>query len=116
MNRFRPAAALVLALVLALTSGAMAVARGQTSAVGTLVLCVGDGLVSVAVDAEGQPSGPAHICPDCALSLFAAQAVPPLGVARPVVASHRVQAPAEAPRPAARRLTAHAARGPPFPT
>lgn len=61
---------LCMALILALTSGGMAVARGQTMAAGTMVLCTGSGPLVVPVDADGQPTGPAHVCPDCALSLI----------------------------------------------
>ena len=35
-----------------------------------MVLCTGTGPLTVSVDENGQPTGPAHICPDCALSLF----------------------------------------------
>ncbi len=74
--RLRPVLILLFALILALTSGAMAVARGQTHAAGMIVLCTGSGPVTVAVDADGQPVGPAHVCPDCALSLIVAVAAP----------------------------------------
>jgi len=70
MCRLRPFGALALCLVLALTAGAMAVARGQTHAAGTIVLCTGTGPVAVAVDAQGRPLQRPHICPDCALGLF----------------------------------------------
>ncbi len=69
--RFRPFLGLMLALVLALTGQSMAVARGMPDAAGRIVLCKGAGPITVLVDDEGQPVGPAHICPDCALSLFA---------------------------------------------
>jgi len=54
-----------LALTIVLTSSAMVVARSQTDSVGSIVICTGKGPMSVAVDADGQPIGPAHICPDC---------------------------------------------------
>jgi len=66
----RSFACLVFALVLGLTGQSMAFARGQAVATGEMVLCTGGGIVSVPVDAEGNPTGPAHICPDCALSLI----------------------------------------------
>ncbi|WP_294613393.1 hypothetical protein [uncultured Roseovarius sp.] len=69
-----------LCLLMALTSQTMAVARGAASPVGTMVLCTGTGPVTVMVDANGQPTGTAHICPDCALGLFHALAPAPLGV------------------------------------
>ncbi|MRU16279.1 hypothetical protein FDP25_12625 [Roseovarius sp. A21] len=59
-----------LALLLALTSQTMAVARGAPAPVGQAVLCTGTGPVTVLVDADGQPTGQVHICPDCALGLF----------------------------------------------
>ncbi|SEQ12101.1 hypothetical protein [Thalassovita taeanensis] len=80
----RPFLALTLALMLALTGQAMAVARGMPPAAGGMVLCTGTGPVSVLVDADGQPVGPPHICPDCALSLFVALAQDPPFVLRPV--------------------------------
>ena len=60
--------ALSLALMLALTSQVMAVTRVSTDATGKVVLCVGDQVVSVYVDDQGQPTTAPHICPDCALS------------------------------------------------
>ena len=74
MARLTPHIAGALALILVLTSGAMAVARGQTMAAGSIVICAGAGPVSIPVDAEGNPTGPAHICPDCALGLLDAAA------------------------------------------
>ncbi|CUH78108.1 hypothetical protein [Tropicibacter naphthalenivorans] len=71
MKRFaRPFAGVLLALMLAVTSLSMAVARGQAAPVGTMALCAGGVLQIVPVDADGQPTAPAHLCPDCALSLF----------------------------------------------
>lgn len=67
---FRPLFGLLLALVLTVTAQSMAVARTSASPTGELVLCTGTGPVTIQVDAEGNPTGPAHICPDCAMSLF----------------------------------------------
>lgn len=69
-HRFRPLAALALALLLVLTAQSMAVARGMAGPFGAVVLCTGTGPVTILTDAEGQPVGPAHICPDCTLSLI----------------------------------------------
>lgn len=86
MAMFRPFIAVSLALVIALTSGVMAVARGQTNAAGSIVLCTGTGPIAVQVDADGQPVGPAHVCPDCALGLFDAAAGAPPTMLLPLVA------------------------------
>lgn len=73
-----------LALMLALTGQAMAVARGTPSASGEIILCTGTGPISVLVDEKGQPVGKPHICPDCALSVFAALGEEPPQVLRPL--------------------------------
>lgn len=65
-------------VVLLMASQSMAVARGQARDVsGTMVLCTGTGPVSVAFDSQGNPVGPVHICPDCALTLVMATSAPP---------------------------------------
>lgn len=55
----------VLALLLGLTAQTMAMARGSTDVADKMVLCIGASAVVVYVDAEGQPTGPPHFCPDC---------------------------------------------------
>lgn len=85
MSKFwRTYLGITLAVILALTGQSMAVARGMPSASGEIILCTGTGPISVLVDANGQPVGKPHICPDCALSLFAALAVEPPQLLRPV--------------------------------
>ncbi len=72
----RALTSLMLALMLALTSQSMAVARGASAATGQVVLCTGNGTVAVYVDAEGKPTSPPHICPDAALHVLLDAAVP----------------------------------------
>jgi len=62
--------ALSLSLLLVLTSQTMATARGSPTPVGQAILCTGSGPVAILVDAEGQPTGQTHICPDCAFSIL----------------------------------------------
>jgi hypothetical protein len=69
--------ALFLALALALTSQAFALARGQAAAAGEMVICSGGGFLTITVDAEGKPTGPAHLCPD-ALAAFGAVSILPV--------------------------------------
>lgn len=63
---------LLLAVIVAISSVQMAVARGQAAPAGSMVICSGQGFVTILVDEDGQPTGAVHLCPDCALSLFSA--------------------------------------------
>lgn len=63
---------LLLALVVAITSQQLALARGQASVAGSMTLCSGGGFITVAVDARGEPVGPVHICPDGIAAFIAA--------------------------------------------
>jgi len=65
----------LLALVLALTSQSMAVARGASAATGQMVLCTGSGPVAIYLDADGNPTSAPHICPDAALNICFAERV-----------------------------------------
>lgn len=71
-------------LCLVLTSQTMAMARGAQGPAGQVVLCTGTGPVTVLIDAEGQPTGPVHICPDCALGLFDAPSLDQDEIAQPL--------------------------------
>jgi hypothetical protein len=63
---------LILALLIAVTSQQMAMARAVTKdAQGQVILCTGQGPMMVTLDTQGDPIGPVHICPDCALTLIA---------------------------------------------
>jgi hypothetical protein len=64
--------ALFLVLCVALTSQAFALARGHSAATTQMVICTGSGFISVTFDAQGNPTGPAHLCPDAITALGAA--------------------------------------------
>jgi hypothetical protein len=68
--------ALLIALTVALTSQTFALARGRAVAAGEMVICAGGGFVTQAVDAEGRPTGPAHVCPDAVVALAALAQAP----------------------------------------
>ena len=77
MRRIRATVLALSALLLFLTGQQMAVARGAMAAVETAVLCIGGHSVTVALDAEGKPTQPNHICLDCLVgSLAGADAAP----------------------------------------
>ncbi len=60
-----------LVLVLAAGSVTMASARHQARAVGETVICTGYGIATISLDAEGNPTGPLILCPDCVPALAA---------------------------------------------
>lgn len=76
--------AISLALMLALTGQAMAVARGASSPSGQMVICSGNGPLMLSVDENGQPTGPPHVCPEYALSVIAATSDVPQSPIRPI--------------------------------
>ncbi|MEP2531339.1 hypothetical protein [Shimia sp.] len=60
----------ILVLALVLTGHSMAIARGMPGSAGYAEYCIGETAVMVPVDGQGNPTGPAHICPDFGLSLL----------------------------------------------
>lgn len=78
MRFLRSVLGLSLALVLVATSLSLAAARGQPMPAGEIVICSGMGLQTISVDAEGNPVGAAHICPD-GIAALAALALPEPG-------------------------------------
>lgn len=77
-----PILAFGLALILVLTAQSMAVARGAAAAVGQMELCVGQGVVQVPIDADGNPTTAPHVCPDCAFAGLQAIPQPPAELPR----------------------------------
>jgi hypothetical protein len=74
----RDIAAIVAILATVLTAGVAGAARGQAAAAGEIVICSGQGPATIYLDAEGNPTGTPHWCPDCVLTLFAAVSAPAL--------------------------------------
>ena len=70
--------------VLALTSVAAGVARGQADPVAQMVICSGSGPVMIHMDATGKPTGAPVLCPDGVMALLAAVADPTSAVVRTV--------------------------------
>jgi len=106
--------AIVLVSALALTSQELARARGQGVVSGTMVLCLGGTMMVVPMGPDGQPAGPAHVCPDAVLAI--ATAPPAAGAPPPAALLVRIlSSPAmAAAQPRAVRLVPQA-RGPPLP-
>ncbi|THD81523.1 hypothetical protein E7811_16585 [Aliigemmobacter aestuarii] len=112
MNRFQTILALLLALMLSLTSVTMAVARGQATGGEAMVICSGYGVVTITLDEDGNPVGPVHLCPDCLAGLGLAVLPDAPTVQRPASRSAAVVAVARA-LPAGASLPLPKARGPP---
>ncbi|MGB3317114.1 MAG: hypothetical protein WBB85_22230 [Albidovulum sp.] len=65
---------------------AAAMTRGQTRIGGqVVVLCSGGGLVQITLDAEGEPTGGSHLCPDLVPSLLTAIDMVPAQTLQPAV-------------------------------
>ncbi|KPP90417.1 MAG: Protein of unknown function (DUF2946) [Rhodobacteraceae bacterium HLUCCA08] len=62
MTRTARLFAFLLAFLVAITGQQLAAARGHVGQ--QVVLCTGGGLVTITLDANGNPTGPAHFCPD----------------------------------------------------
>ena len=108
----RTVLALVLSLLLAHTGQQIAVMKGQPIAVGEVVLCSGGQVMSVPVDKDGNPTGPAHFCPDCMAAAFAAVLPGQAEVARDIHTS-RVGYATDTAVPVALVHIRASARGPP---
>lgn len=112
MTWLRPFLTGCLALVIAATSLTMAVARGQVSTGDSIVICSGYGAVTITLDAQGNPVGPVHICPDCVLGAMAFVDANPGLPDRPASVARAVAA-ATVALPAGQTAPAACARGPP---
>ncbi|SEO03829.1 hypothetical protein SAMN04490248_101120 [Salinihabitans flavidus] len=112
MTGWRSYLAGLMAALLLLTAQGAAVARGVPPAVDFMEICTGTGPAMMPLDAEGNPTGAPHLCPDFALSLLNAVAEAPL-VALPVSgASERIASVSGHPVAGRQGVTA-SARGPP---
>lgn len=56
----------------------MAVARGAAAATGQMSICIGAETKTVYVNAQGNPTAPPHLCPDCVLAFADAERFDPL--------------------------------------
>ena len=74
LNQIRQAFLGALILVLVLASQSMAQVRLKPAAVGQIVICTTDGAKIIGIDAQGQPTGEDHICPDCVLAFVSLEA------------------------------------------
>lgn len=112
MLRRLPLVPLLLSALIAVTSVTMAAARGQMMRGDAVVICSGYGVVTILVDARGEPVGTVHPCPDCTLHHVLADLVPAPMVLRPATRGEALRAAALS-LPVARARVAPMARGPP---
>ncbi|MFW8594585.1 hypothetical protein [Cribrihabitans neustonicus] len=72
---------LLLALTAALAAHGAAAAQGGGMAAQQMVICTGNGAVTLYVDSEGRQVPPPHPCPDCVMQPLDALAVYPAQLA-----------------------------------
>jgi hypothetical protein len=117
MTRFlRLFATLVLILAFCAGTGVMAVARAQAAGPQgqDIVICSGYGVVTITVDAEGNPVSPVHPCPECVAGLAAALVPSSLSIAVPVTLARFVPDPKAEAWHILQTLYSAQARGPPL--
>ncbi|MCC5993061.1 MAG: hypothetical protein JJT99_11100 [Rhodobacteraceae bacterium] len=85
-TRLRHISALMLACALALASVGFVQARHHAADAQTLVICSGYGLITITIDADGNPVEQTMPCPDCTLVLYAMLAEPAPVLARDIAA------------------------------
>jgi hypothetical protein len=91
MTAARFCLAALLALSLVISGQAIAQAKGASPATGQLVICTGAGAVTVFTDADGNPTAPPHLCPDCILGALAGPPTEPAALpARTLTATRLV--------------------------
>ena len=103
----------LLIVTLLLTGLALGAARGQARIAGAVVICAGNAVTVMTVDENGNPVEAPHFCPDMALSLLAAVAVPNAAPLRVATASEAMFQPPPA-LGASRDAPTARARAPPF--
>lgn len=113
MVSLRPFLAVCLALSLCLTAQGLAMSRGVSTATGQMVICTGNGPVSIHVDASGQPAPAPKYCPDFALSVLGALAVGAIREPVPPAGSGRAL-PTGMPWPGIAAVLSPRARAPPL--
>lgn len=92
-NLIRVCSALSLALILSVTSFTLASARGHAPVAGKIEICSGLGLQTITVDADGNPVGPPHICPDGVASFLTVDASVPVLPLRRLANGERLRLP-----------------------
>ncbi len=103
---------LSLILLLVVTGLSLGAARGQARVAGQVVLCAGGAVTVQVVDADGHPVQRAMICPDMALSLLSAVALPPPQIVPPQGGARRADVVARVERTGS-GLRPRQGRGPP---
>lgn len=86
-----------LALSLSAAGQAAAASKGVSPVTGAMTLCIGQGIVVVFTDEDGQPVTAPHLCPDCTLALLAGLSPPDMLAALPAGGCRAAATPAVAP-------------------
>ena len=112
MSRLRALVPLLMIGLLLLTGQQVTAARASGPGVMQAVLCIGGGLMTVTLDAEGNPVSAPHLCPDAVLA-FLPEAAPPRPAPVPLRCHALRDTPPAAPAAATPPRRLPPARGPP---
>lgn len=112
--KLRKYASVLLALILTVSSLQMAIARHALMPVDHMVICSGEGSYTIAIDAEGNPTGDVHYCPECIASALTAIDVTAPVLAIPAATTLTLEAPATSLPVLQASWSCHQARGPPL--
>lgn len=104
----------VLALILTVSSLQMAIARHALMPVDHMVICSGEGAYTIAIDAQGNPTGEVHYCPECIASALTAIETTAPDLAVPAATSLTLEIPAKSLQVVQAASYCHQARGPPL--
>lgn len=84
MQQLRSLALTLLALAVMVSSVTMAQARHQPRALGEVELCTSTGMITVQIDADGNPTGPMLPCPDCTVGVSGGEPSPAAATVLPL--------------------------------
>ena len=113
MTRLRPISALMLALTMVISTIGFGIAHGQPQVTGQMPLCTGHGIVTVEIDADGQPVERIGICPDFAASILDLQIAAPIVAEAPPTRTTLAGLPVQRVLRLAEKPRNHPARAPP---
>lgn len=113
MRMLRAISIVLLGLAVMASSVTMVQARHQARAVGEMVICSGLGMVTIHVDADGNPTGPMLPCPECVVAIAGLPETAPVAPHAPLTLTALRYASLAHPAPQTGRIVHIQPRAPP---